>query len=95
MGATPTALLVALCVPASIEVRWAEELADGLGAEAALVGASVVGGDLSSSPTLTIAVTALGDLRGLAPVRRNGARPGDVVAMAGRLGFAAAGLAIH
>jgi thiamine-monophosphate kinase len=94
MGATPTALLVALCVPASMEVRWAEELADGLGAEAALVGASVVGGDLSSSPTLTIAVTALGDLRGLAPVRRHGARPGDVVAMAGRLGFAAAGLTV-
>jgi thiamine-monophosphate kinase len=92
MGATPTALLLALCAPATLEVSWAEELAGGLAAEAAVAGASVVGGDISSSPTLTIAVTALGGLRGLAPVRRSGARPGDLVALAGRLGHAAAGL---
>jgi thiamine-monophosphate kinase len=39
-------------------------------------------------------VTALGDLQGLAPVRRAGARVGDVVAMAGRTGFAAAGYTV-
>lgn len=94
MGAVPTALLVALCAPGDLAVRWAEELADGLGAEAATVGASVVGGDMSSSPTLTVAVTALGDLHGHAPVLRSGARPGDVVALAGRLGHAAAGLTV-
>src|SRR5262245_20474090 len=66
MGATPTALLVALCTPPDLEVRWVEELADGLGAEAALAGASVVGGDISASTVLTIAVTALGDLGGAA-----------------------------
>lgn len=94
MGATPTALLVALCIPAELETSWAEELADGLGAEAALVGASVVGGDMSSSPTLTIAVTALGDLGDRPPVVRSGARPGDVVALAGRTGWAAAGYTV-
>ncbi|NJP30837.1 thiamine-phosphate kinase [Micromonospora thermarum] len=94
MGARPTALLVALCMPADLAIAWAEELADGLAAEAATVGASVVGGDMSSSPTLTIAVTALGDLGGRAPVTRAGARPGDVVALAGRTGYAAAGLTV-
>ncbi|MGN9777815.1 thiamine-phosphate kinase [Micromonospora sp. H33] len=94
MGAQPTALLVALCVPPDLATAWAEELADGLAAEAATVGASVVGGDMSSSPTLTIAVTALGDLGGRAPVTRAGARPGDVVALAGRTGYAAAGLTV-
>lgn len=94
MGATPTALLVALCIPADLETSWAEELADGLGAEAARVGASVVGGDMSSSPTLTIAVTALGDLGDRPPVVRSGARPGDVVALAGRTGWAAAGYTV-
>lgn len=94
MGATPTALLVALCIPAELETSWAEELADGLGAEAARVGASVVGGDMSSSPTLTIAVTALGDLGDRPPVVRSGARPGDVVALAGRTGWAAAGYTV-
>jgi thiamine-monophosphate kinase len=94
MGAEPTALLVGLCAPSELDVRWAEELADGLGAEAALVGASVVGGDMAASPTLVIAVTALGDLHGAAPVVRGGARPGDVVALAGRVGYAAAGYTV-
>jgi thiamine-monophosphate kinase len=94
MGAVPTALLVALCAPPDLPTTWAEELADGLGAEAASAGAAVVGGDLSASPTLTIAVTALGDLEGRAPVTRAGARPGDVLAVAGRLGHAAAGYTV-
>ena len=94
MGATATALLVGLCMPSDLDAGWAELLAEGLAEEAALVGASVVGGDMTSSPCLTIAVTALGDLHGLAPVRRGGARPGDVVALAGRTGFAAAGYTV-
>ena len=49
---------------------------------------------MSASPTLTIAVTALGDLGGRAPVVRSGARPGDVVALAGRIGYAAAGYTV-
>ena len=94
MGAVPTALLVGLCAPPDLPVTWAEELADGLAAEAAQAGASVVGGDMSASPTLTIAVTALGDLLGEAPVLRSGARPGDVVALNGRIGYAAAGYTV-
>ncbi len=94
MGATPTALLVALCLPTDLEVEWAEELAGGLSAEAGRVGAGVVGGDMSASPTLTIAVTALGDLQGRDPVLRSGAQPGDVVALAGRTGHAAAGYTV-
>ena len=94
MGAVPTALLVALVAPPGLDPAWLEGLADGLAAEAALVGASVVGGDLSAGPVVTIAVTALGDLRGGKAVLRSGARPGDVVAVAGRLGFAAAGYTV-
>jgi thiamine-monophosphate kinase len=94
MGAVPTALLVALCAPVDLSVAWAEDLATGLSAEASLVGASVVGGDMSASPTLTIAVTALGDLQGRAPVVRSGAQPGDVIALAGRTGYAAAGYTV-
>ncbi|GGJ76404.1 thiamine-monophosphate kinase [Pilimelia anulata] len=94
MGARPTALLVALCAPPGLDVRWAEELADGLAAEAALVGAAVVGGDTTAGPVLTIAVTALGDPAGRAPVLRSGARVGDTVALAGRIGYAAAGYTV-
>jgi thiamine-monophosphate kinase len=94
MGAAPTALLVAFCAPPDLPVAWAEELADGIGEEASLAGACVVGGDMSASPTLTISVTALGDLGGRAPVTRSGARPGDIVAVNGRIGYAAAGYTI-
>jgi thiamine-monophosphate kinase len=93
MGATPTALLVAFCAPPDLDLGWAEELTDGLAAEAGTAGAAIVGGDTSSSPVLTIAVTALGDLGGRAAVLRSGARPGDRVAYAGRLGYAAGGYA--
>lgn len=94
MGAAPTGVVMGLCCPADLPAAWVEELADGMVEECALVGASVVGGDVVASPTLTISVTALGDLRGLDAVTRSGAEPGDRVAVAGRLGWAAAGYTV-
>jgi thiamine-monophosphate kinase len=94
MGARPTALVVAIAAPADSPVSLLEGIADGLreACSALAPGCGVVGGDLSVSATLTIAVTAFGDLDGRAPVLRSGARPGDVVAVSGVLGRAAAGL---
>ena len=93
MGGRATALTIGLAAPADLPVAWALELADGIAAECALVGASVVGGDLTSADQVMVAVTALGSVAG-DPVRRSGARPGDVVAIAGRQGWAAGGLAV-
>src|SRR6185312_16102308 len=94
MGAVPTALLVGLAAPPDTPVATLTGLADGLWAEASAVGAGLVGGDVVTSATLTLAVTALGSLEGRPPVTRAGARPGDVVALAGRVGWAAAGFAV-
>ena len=92
MGAHPTALTIGLAAPYDLPVAWTLELARGLATEAAAGGAVVVGGDMVRSDTLVISVTALGRLDGRTPVLRSGARPGDVVVLAGRLGWAAAGL---
>lgn len=94
MGARPTALLIGFAAPPDLPVAWAEEFTAGVTAECAVAGGTVVGGDMVGSDVLTIAVTALGDLQGAEPVRRSGARPGDVVAHTGHLGLSAAGLAL-
>lgn len=94
MGAVNTALLVALAAPGTLPARWAMDLAEGLASEAARAGAGIVGGDTARADYVTLSVTALGDLEGRRPVLRSGARPGDVIAVAGPLGRSAAGLAL-
>jgi thiamine-monophosphate kinase len=94
MGAVPTALLVALAAPPDLPVSWLAEFTRGLAAECDRAGADVIGGDTARADSILLAVTALGDLAGRPPVLRSGARPGDVVAVCGPLGHAAAGLAL-
>lgn len=96
MGARPTALTVALACPKATPVSLLEEISRGIDAacRALAPGCGVVGGDLGQAPVLTVAVTALGDMEGRAPVTRAGAVPGDTVAYAGPLGLAGLGLAL-
>ena len=94
MGAQPQALLVALAAPRDLPVAWALDVASGLAGEAARAGAAVLGGDLSEAAQIVLAVTALGVMTAGDPVTRSGARPGDVLAVTGRLGYSAAGQAL-
>jgi len=93
MGGRPVALLVTLAMEPATLVSWVLDMTHGLALAAQEAGCAVVGGDLSSAPdgTLMVSVTALGSLDGRSPVLRSGARVGDVVAVAGTLGLAAAG----
>lgn len=94
MGAVPTGLLVALAADPRTEVAWVLDLAEGIAAAAGEAGAPVLGGDLSSAAegTALVAITATGDLGGRAPVRRDGARAGDLIAVCGGLGRSGGGL---
>ncbi|MFY9916169.1 MAG: AIR synthase related protein, partial [Nocardioidaceae bacterium] len=75
MGGRATCLLVGLAAPAELEAQWALDFADGLAAEAARVGAVVVGGDLTSGDVITISIAVLGTCEH-GVVRRSGAQPG-------------------
>ncbi|WP_066303397.1 thiamine-phosphate kinase [Arthrobacter luteolus] len=97
MGAVATSLVVSLTLPQDTALTWVEGLADGLSAALRALGAEdcvVAGGDLGRGGILVVTAAVTGDLRGRDPVLRSGARPGDVVAVCGVLGQAAAGLAL-
>jgi thiamine-monophosphate kinase len=94
MGAVPTALLVGFAGPGTLEVDWVDGLITGMREECGEMGAAVVGGDVTAADVVMLGVTALGDLQGRAPVTIGGAKVGDIVAVCGRLGWAAAGFAV-
>ena len=93
MGGRAHSLTIGLGAPSDLPARWAMDFAAGFAAECDQVGASVVGGDLTRCDQVVVAVTVIGACS-QAPVLRSGAQPGDLLALAGRQGWSAGGLAV-
>jgi thiamine-monophosphate kinase len=89
-GAVPVGILCAVTLPASAPEAHLLELMAGVGAAAKYAGALVLGGDISTGPGWSVAVTVVGRTR--APVTRGGAEPGDRLWVSGTLGGARAAL---
>ena len=93
MGGTPQYALVTLALPADSEVDDVSTLLQGMVEIAEPYGVAIAGGDIVRASILVITTTVTGS----APDRkhvltRSAARPGDMVAVTGYLGTAAAGL---
>jgi thiamine-monophosphate kinase len=89
-GAVPVGILSAITMPARAPEAHLLELMSGVGAAAKYAGTLVLGGDLSTGPGWSVAITVVGRTR--APVTRGGAEPGDRLWVTGTLGGARAAL---
>lgn len=92
MGARPVLATVALGVPPASSADEIEALYRGLAAAGGQLRLPIVGGDLSRAPVLTVAITAVGEVRPSNVKTRAGARPNAVIAVTGSLGASRAGL---
>lgn len=92
-GARPLWAILALGLPKRTKTEWLDALAAGVKEAAFEYGVAIVGGDLSASEKVFVAVTAIGHAPDT-PLTRAGAEPGDALFISGTQGAAAAGLAL-
>lgn len=94
MGAVPRFYLLTLALPEDCGDDWLEAFAAGLADDQREFAVNLLGGDTVTTPgPLSLTVTALGDVRVGAALRRSGAREGHLIYVSGTIGDAALGLA--
>ena len=90
MGGKPKYLTVAMAATGSEDLEWMLDIAKGIAHEAHIVGALVIGGDLSRAEKIVISITAIGECQ--TPILRSGAQIGDQIYISSLPGWSAAGL---
>src|SRR5712664_1100190 len=93
-GVRPKALMVSLALPAPAEKMTVQEIVRGLSQAAREYRCKIIGGDTNRADDLVIDIIGVGFANPKTLVRRNGARPGDIIAVTGPFGKASAGLRI-
>src|SRR6266705_270483 len=93
-GVKPQALMVSLGLTAPVKKKTVQDIARGLGQAAREYKCKIIGGDTNQSDDLVIDIAGIGFASPKTIVRRNGARPGDIIAVTGAFGKTSAGLRI-
>lgn len=95
MNGTPEQILIAVGISTRFSVEHLEELYEGIGLACKRYRIDLAGGDTTSSLTgMTIGVTAIGKGARDRIVRRNGARPNDLICATGSFGASYMGLQV-
>ena len=92
MGGAPSVAVIGLGIVPEIDEPWVREFYRGMASLARSSRCAIVGGDITRAASLTLAVAVVGEVRRSSMRLRSGARAGDVAAVTGPLGLAAAGL---
>jgi len=92
MGGIPRYALVSLALPDNTEVDDVTALYTGMLELGREYGTAIIGGDISRAPIVVITITILGSSQKKRILTRSAAKPGELVAVTGKLGAAAAGL---
>jgi thiamine-monophosphate kinase len=92
MGGIPRYALVSLALPDNSEVEDVAALYNGMLKLAKQYGVTIIGGDISQAPLVAVTITILGSSPTKKILTRSSAQVGDIVAVTGQLGAAAAGM---
>ncbi|HTY47041.1 MAG TPA: thiamine-phosphate kinase [Methanomassiliicoccales archaeon] len=91
MGAKPIGMLVSMGLPRNLEFESLDEIVQGILDCCQEAGTELLGGDTKEASEIVLTGTALGTVAKRSILLRRGAQPGDLLAVTGTLGLAAAG----
>ncbi|MEW6011586.1 MAG: thiamine-phosphate kinase [Euryarchaeota archaeon] len=94
MGAIPQGLILSIGLPGNMEIRHFDELMEGVLEACNYYHTPLLGGDTNESSQMVLSGTIIGSVEKSKALMKSGARPGDIVAVSGDLGLAAAGFEI-
>jgi thiamine-monophosphate kinase len=91
MGADTIGILISMGLPKDLKIAEFDQIIDGILDACKKYGMTLIGGDTNESKELTLCGTCLGIVNKENTMMRSGANPGDILALTGSIGLAAAG----
>lgn len=92
MGAIPKYVLVSLALPKDLDVKFVEEMYQGMWESCDKYDIDIIGGNMTRSNQIVISITMIGEADKKNLSLRSGANPGDLIFVSGHLGNGKAGL---